>query len=584
MDQTVSWTEKYRPTTVAMLLGNEEAVAQFTAWLKDWTKKRKLPKSKSACLLVGPPGVGKTSLARAAANDLHFRTVEMNASDVRTEKAIEAALAPAQTSVTLDSFADDVRSNLILIDEVDGVFGREDRGGLGAILSIIEKSPVPVVLTANNTENERFMDLMKACLVIQLTEIRPRLLVSLLNHILAKEGRSVSAKLVQDVARSSHGDLRSVINDAQALTVGRVGELGSRRTRELDEKETLRKFFGANDVRRARRVLDETEIPLYRDELLLLVHDILPYVYTSPTKLAQAYDALSRVDVGYGRIGASRSRGMMPPPFNIPRRDAVPNWSILPFVLNEFATVGIMNADSDIEHVMQIAPRVSAKVPERYQYRLWQMDRLCGRIARAIHTSKRTALSDIVPFLVAIFQSDAERGREIASGLDLDEQDVAFLVSEGKIVGVPTGEAQILDPTGFKMPYMGKDKFIQLMRAGLTYDRKAGQFVVRRLDNLDSVEQRVSEIILKPVKFKRAEQIVTGTEEDDVSKECYVDSKQAICSKCEFVDDCPTHTIITLNFCLCDETLADPNSYDKYVAKKAPVPSAPKPTRRKKKA
>jgi replication factor C large subunit len=108
MDQTVSWTEKYRPTTVSMLLGNEEAVAQFTAWLKDWTKKRKPPKS--ACLLVGPPGVGKTSLARAAANDLHFRTVEMNASDVRTEKAIEAALAPAQTSVTLDSFAGDVRA------------------------------------------------------------------------------------------------------------------------------------------------------------------------------------------------------------------------------------------------------------------------------------------------------------------------------------------------------------------------------------------------------------------------------------------------------------------------------------------
>jgi replication factor C large subunit len=581
MSQAVSWTEKYRPTTVAMLLGNEEAVAQFTAWLKEWTGSRR-PK-KTACLLVGPPGVGKTSLARAASNDFRYRTVEMNASDVRTEKAIENVLGPARTSAALDSFAGRIRGNLILVDEVDGVFGREDRGGLGAILSIIEKSPVPVVLTANNTENERFADLMKACLVVQLAEIRPRLLISLLNHILAREGKVVQAKFVKEVARSSHGDIRSAINDVQAAAVGKPGEPIPKRTRELDEKETLRGLFEADEIGRARRVLDETEIPLYRDELLLLVHDILPYIYTSPDKLAEAYAALSRADVGYGRIGASRSRGMMPPPFNMPRRDIAPDWSILPFVLNELATVGVQRVDNDIEHAMQIVPRVSLIVPERYQYRLWQLDRLCARVARAIHTSKRIALSSVVPFLVAAFQSDSEKAREIISSLELDEQDIAFLVSEAKAEGVPKGEEQILDPTGFKLPYMGRDKFIQLMRAGLSYDRKGGKFVVRRLDNLGPVEERVFQIISKPVKFKRPEEIATEAAESEIIKECYVDSRQVKCAECEFVDDCPTHTISALKFCLCDETLADPLSYDKYVAKKIPIAETTKrpPTRKK---
>jgi replication factor C large subunit len=577
----VSWTEKYRPTTVSMLLGNEEAVTQFTSWLNEWTRARK-PK-KAACLLVGPPGVGKTSLARAASNDLHYRTLEMNASDVRTQKAIDSMLGPARTSATLDSYTAGMRGNLILIDEVDGVFGREDRGGLGAILSLIDESPIPVVLTANNTENERFADLMKACLVIQLVEIRPRLLLSLLNHIVAVEGKAVQAKFLDEVVRRSRGDIRSAINDVQAAVAGKDHQLGARRTQRLDEEETVKRLFAADDIGRARRILDNTEIPLYRDELLLWLHDLLPYVYTSRSKLAEAYAALSRVDVGYGRIGASRSRGMMPPPFNLPRRDAAPEWSLLPFVLNELATIPRLKVDNDIEHVMQIAPRVSLRVPERYQYRLWQLDRVCARIAKEVHASKRTVLSSIFPFLVEVFQADAETARKIATSLELDEQDIAFLISEGKVAAAPKGEEQVLDPAGFKLPYMGKDKFIQLMRAGLSYDRKGGKFVVRRLDNLASVEERVSQIISKPVKFVRAQEDRIEGAEQDIVKDCYVDSKLVFCSKCEFVDDCPTHTIATLKFCLCDDTLADPASYEKYVAKRAPPRQARKHTTRRRK-
>jgi hypothetical protein len=185
---------------------------------------------------------------------------------------------------------------------------------------------------------------------------------------------------------------------------------------------------------------------------------------------------------------------------------------------------------------------------------------------------------------VAIFQTDPEKGRTIALSLDLDEQDISFLISEANSEAVPKGEEQFLDPTGFKLPYMGKEKFIQLMRAGISYDRKGGKFVVRRLDNLDSVEERVSQILSRPVKFKRSEQGVAEIEAADMRKECYVDSKPILCSKCEFLDDCPTHTISALKFCLCDETLAVPDSYDKYVAKKAPRSAvSKKATRRRKK-
>ena len=566
--QSVAWTEKYRPQSTSGLLGNEESIEAFKAWMKQWTLKKKPTK---ACLLVGPPGVGKTTLARAAGNDFHFRIIEMNASDIRTEKAIKNLLAPARTSVTLDSFTADSRGNMVLMDEVDGVFGREDRGGLGGILSVIKQSPVPIVLTANNVDDEKFDDLKKACVVVPLVEIRPRLLLLLINHILAEEERSVPEKAMRRIASESKGDIRCAVNDIQTIASSGAFNLRPERTRELDEKDTLRGLFASKGVSEARRTLNETELPLYRDELLLLIHDLLPYLYTTPIKLARAYDSLSRADIGYGRVGASRSRGMMPPPFNQPRRDAVPEWSLLPVALNELASVGTEPVDNDIGHAMDVAPQLSRKIVDRYQYRLWALDHLCGRIARACHMSKRKALLEVVPFLVAIFRSDEEGSREIALSLEAEERDIDFLASESKTQNLVKGGPEgVLDPTGFKLPYMGKDKFIQLMRAGISYDRSGGKFAVRRLDNLDSVEERLSDIMARPIKFQRPEQVAAEVE-GKIIKECYVDERKIICEECDFVENCPTHVIPYLKFCICDQTLADPRGYEKYVAKNGMV-------------
>ena len=80
-----AWTVKHKPQSTADIVGNAEAIKTFSDWVKSWSKGA--PK-KRAAFLYGPPGIGKTVTVEALANDLRVELVEKNASDYRTEDAI----------------------------------------------------------------------------------------------------------------------------------------------------------------------------------------------------------------------------------------------------------------------------------------------------------------------------------------------------------------------------------------------------------------------------------------------------------------------------------------------------------------
>ena len=57
-----------------------------------------------ACLISGPPGVGKSSTVKIVAESLGYYLLELNASDNRSKKTIEGLLKDLCTSNSINKF------------------------------------------------------------------------------------------------------------------------------------------------------------------------------------------------------------------------------------------------------------------------------------------------------------------------------------------------------------------------------------------------------------------------------------------------------------------------------------------------
>jgi len=398
------WVEKYRPKNAAEVMGNEEAKVSFIKWLK---KKHK----QKAVLLFGPAGVGKTALVHAAARDFNYKVIEMNASDTRTTKTIMEIAGPAVSTSSLDVYFLSIKGSLLLFDEVDGIFGREDRGGVGAIVKIISESQIPIVLTANDPDIQKLRPIIEVCDLIKFREVRPPLIVALLQKICRLENISAEKEALETIVQNSQGDVRSAINDLQTVCEGkrilRKEDVLSipARNRGLDIRETLRGVFSAASPREARKILNESLIDY--DTLLLAIHDNLPLRYSDPENLAAAYDVLSRADVFRGRIGTEE-------------------WRLLSYVFDLLAQSTTI-APAAFHPFNIIFPPTKFSLLKRTATERSLLESICAKIGEKCHVSKRSANLEFIPFLKVILKKESDQASKIAAWLRLDEESSNYL-------------------------------------------------------------------------------------------------------------------------------------------------------------
>ncbi len=402
------WVEKYRPKKIEDIIGNEEAKATFIEWLK--TKRR----SKKAVLLYGPPGVGKTALVNAAAREFGFTIIEMNASDTRSEKAINAVAKPATSYIALDNFSSQTQTkgkgNLLFLDEVDGIAGNEDRGGVGAIIKIVEEARTPVIMAANDPDVEKLRPLKKVCLLVRFQQIRIPLIIAMLQKICLLEHVKAEFEALERIAQNSRGDVRSAINDLQSLieenhtlTLQDTAMLSSR-NKDISMDETLRGFFSAQSIEEVSSLLFRSNVDY--DDFLLSISDNLPRRYTDSAELASAYDFVSQADLFRGRIGTE-------------------NWHLLKYFFNSLTKAAAVNPQS-YKPFEFISPPIRIITLFWTKGKRTMLDGICGKIGAQCHVSHSKAKHDFVPFIKMILQK--QKASPLIGWFEFTPEEVDFLI------------------------------------------------------------------------------------------------------------------------------------------------------------
>ncbi len=382
-----------KPQSLADIQGQDAAISAIESFFNTFKKGKSL-------FLYGPPGTGKTSAVYAYAKEQDYDVLELNASDSRSKKVIEEFLSKATGQMSLFG-----TKKIILIDEVDGLSGRKDRGAASAIAAAVKTSSFPIVITGSDVFDKKFSPIKKVSELVEFNELSVDAIVEVLRVPIKQHNLSVDEKDVRAIARNSAGDARAALSDLFTFVLVKDSETSdlSSRKKTVAITQALIPVFKSTNPDVVFGSFDDVDEDL--DKIFLWVDQNIPVEYTKAKDLHNAYEMLSLADRFFGRI----------------RR-----WQYYRFYVYCYLLLSVGVA---------LAKEEKYTRPPRYQQpsRLlayWRANMqfakrksIVQKLAAATNVSQKTTLQDSLPYLAPFLA----RNKQAQEDLDLAADEIAWL-------------------------------------------------------------------------------------------------------------------------------------------------------------
>ncbi|XP_018357397.1 PREDICTED: replication factor C subunit 1 isoform X2 [Trachymyrmex cornetzi] len=280
--------ERYRPKTMKQIIGQQgdkSCAHNLYIWLRDWYQNRQNSKFKDstskqthgqnfkAALLSGPPGVGKTTTVQVICKELGYDLVEFNASDTRNKTLLKEAVSGLLSNTTMKDYVTGTKQKItskhvLLMDEVDGMAGNEDRGGLQELVNLIKHTDVPVICICNDRFNTKVKTISTHSYDLKYPKLRVEQIRSSMKSLCFKENIKISTEDLDRLIESTNYDIRQVINHLEFL--------GTQMThvKTIDKKHSNKNFkLGPFDITKIAFNANEQKSMSLNDKIGLYFHD-----------------------------------------------------------------------------------------------------------------------------------------------------------------------------------------------------------------------------------------------------------------------------------------------------------------------